>query len=386
MMDFGKASACLPVFAAVALYLAAGTAARSQDETYLTAYSAYNAALKAGDGAAATRHALSAWQAAEQALGDDRLTAILAYNYGRLVLFDNTNEARTALQRARELHETGVADLSANHVRLYSNYAEFAADGYTRRQADALRESLQAFGPDGAEDNPDLATMWLRLATHDVMEERYFKARESAASAEAVIRRVAPDSTYGLAEAILLGAVARLAPYPRTAEDVRAAQDGFDRAIRLFPPQKDLDNFDPLLAKLLAWDKAADSARETLAVENDTDGEDAETEASPPRPPLFEYQQDASVDCGEIEWLERKAPHYPSRALREGTIGAVFLGYQLGEDLKVRDARVLAEVPIARFGDAAVQAITEWQAKELPTGGPECYRNLTTWIMFMIER
>jgi TonB family protein len=225
--------------------------------------------------------------------------------------------------------------------------------------------------------------MWLNLATYDVKEEQYREARESAARAESVVRLVAPDSTYALAEAILLGAVARLAPYPRTAEDIRAARDGFDRAIRLFPPQKDLDSFDPLLAKLLAWDMAAGSLGETLGIEGDRDDEST---ASPPRPPLFEYQQDASVECADVEWVERHAPAYPTRALREGMNGAVFLGYRLDEDLKVKDARVLAEVPVAKFGEMAVRALAEWQAKAMPSGDPVCYRNLTTSILFVIER
>jgi hypothetical protein len=67
-------------------------------------------------------------------------------------------------------------------------------------------------------------------------------------------------------------------------------------------------------------------------------------------------------------------------------IGAVFLGYRLGEDLKVTDARVLAEVPVAKFGDAAVKAVSEWRAKALPGGDPVCYRNLTTSILFVLER
>jgi hypothetical protein len=43
-------------------------------------------------------------------------------------------------------------------------------------------------------------------------------------------------------------------------------------------------------------------------------------------------------------------------------------------------------VPVAKFGDAAVKAVSEWRVKALPSDDPVCYRNLTTSILFVIER
>lgn len=66
-------------------------------------------------------------------------------------------------------------------------------------------------------------------------------------------------------------------------------------------------------------------------------------------------------------------------------IGAVYVGYAVGEDLRVRDARVLAEVPESRFGEASLEAMTEWRAGALPPGDPACRRNLVTRFTFAID-
>jgi hypothetical protein len=66
--------------------LAAGSTSRADNEQYLIEYRAFREALTAGNGAAATSHAHAAWQAAETELGNHPTTAILAYNYARLLL------------------------------------------------------------------------------------------------------------------------------------------------------------------------------------------------------------------------------------------------------------------------------------------------------------
>jgi Gram-negative bacterial TonB protein C-terminal len=359
-------------------------AASAADEPYLVEYRAYNVALKGGDRDAAARHALAAWQAAEAALGDHRLTGILAFNYGRLIVFDDAEQASTSLHRAHALHQAGIADLSAEGVRVYPDYADFASGEYKRREADDLRESLEAIGTDTAAGNPDLAVMWLQLAAGDVADGRYRKGLESAADAEAAILSAAPGDSRGMATAIMLGAIARLVPHPREVEDVQAAHNELSRARRLFSPQKDLDTFDPLLAKVLAWNQAAGAALHSLGHDDYPDHEEyGPGNEPPPSPPLFE--RDGNVDCGGVEWLEREAPHYPRGALRRGTIGAVFMGYRLDDDLTIRDVRILAEVPVEQFSEYVLDAVKNWRAKALPSGGPACYENLTVSIQFAIE-
>ena len=362
--------------------LGAAEPAGAAEEQYLVEYRAYNSALEAGDNDAAAGHARAAWDAAEAALGDHRLTAILAFNYGRLIVFGKAKEALAPLHRARALHEAGVAELPAGPVQLYPDYAEFASSEYKRRNADELRESLEGIGTDAAATNPDLAVMWLQLATGDVAAGRYRKAVASAAAAEAALLNAAPGNSRSLATAIMLGAIARLVPFPRDVEDVQAAHNELSRARRLFPPQKDIDSFDPLLAQVLAWNQASGAALRSLGFEDYPDHEEEDGSGSE-LPPLFEREE--TVECGEVEWLEREAPRYPRGALRRGTIGAVFMGYHLEDDLTIRDVRILAEVPKKEFSEYAIAAVNEWRVEKLPAGGPECYRNLTVSIQFAID-
>lgn len=364
---------------------AAPPSAAEDPEPYLVEYRAYNAALASGATEAAARHARAAWEAAEQSLGDHRLTAILAYNYGRLVVFSDAGQAHAALERASQLGEAGIADLAPGELRLYGDYARFEAGGLKRRDADRLRETLTAIGLDGADINPDLAPMWLRLASHDALEERFRKARESAAMAESAILKAAPDSIHARANAIAIGGIARLVPHPRKVTDVQAAHNEFSRARRLFGPQEDIDTFDPLLAKIMAWNTAAWSALGAMGKEDFPDHDDPDEAGAEPAPPTFRYQADPAIECGTVAWARRDAPNYPATPLRKGYIGAVLVGFRIGDDLAVHDARVLAEVPNATFGEAALRAVRQWRVAAPATGGPECNRNRLTFFRFIIE-
>lgn len=367
-----------------ALPVLAASASAADDEPYLVEYRAYNAALESGDREAAATHGLAAWQAAEESLGNHRLTGILAYNYGRLMTFSASDEAAASLRRARELADLGVADLPEPALQLYLGYAEFATSRFKRKPANRLREALDAVGMADETLIRDVAPMWLKLALHDVDTRQYRKAIESAANAETAIRKAYPDASRGLVEAILFGAIARIAPSPRTIENLEAATDQFDRARRLFPPQEDLDTFDPLLAQVLAWHHVTWEALQALYVKKGREQADSEDDESSPAPPLF--QRNESLECGDFEWEERQPPRYPAGALHDGYFGAVMLGYRLGDDLKPHDARILAEVPSGeRFGKVSLAALSEWRLKAVPTGAPACYRNLVTFIKFIIE-
>lgn len=366
---------------ATALLMLLGTASDAAAQgtpQYLIEYRAYDEAVAAGDSAAAIRHGRAAWQAAEQTLGDHRLTAILAYNYGKFVIFSDSRSADAALQRVTALLEAGIADLAADELGLYAGYARFVAGGANRRDGDRLRKRLTAVGPDGAGINPDLAPMWLRLAAHDATEKRYRKALDSATMAETAIRKTAPDANRALAEAIAIRGLALLVPFPRKVDDVLAAHKEFDRALGLFELQENIDNVDPLFAQLIAWNAAAGSALSTL-------DEKAYEDSPWPNPHIFRHQGDPSIECPSLEW-ERQAPAYPRDALREGYIGATLIGYRVGEDLRVHDARILAEVPQAAFGEVALESVRNWYLKERPPDlHPACLENMTTVIRFAID-
>lgn len=379
-----RAIIAIPALAAALFVPAARAEPAAEPEPYLVEYRAYNAALESGDTETAAAHGLAAWRAAEQALGDHRLTGILAYNYGRLVVFRATERATEPLRRASELQGAGLVELPQDTLRLYRTYAEFAASGFDEKAADDLREALDAVGMQEALID-EIAPMWLRLASEDFAAGEYRKATRSAAKAEAALPKANPEGWRQLAQALLIGAVANLVRSSRDLDDVEAANEQFGRARRLFPPQKDLDSFDPLLAQVIAWHHVSWDLLRALHEAKGRMPPGEEDDDSPPAPPYFQYQADGSLECDDFEWLERAAPDYPRGALRDGYLGAVALGYRLGEDLSVRDARVLAEVPVGeRFGQESLEALSEWHPKSLPSGGSAC--SYVTVIRFVIDR
>lgn len=372
---------CVIVCALTAGALAAGGTASAQDEKYLTEYRAFRAALDAGDRAQATVHAESAWQAAEEALGDDPQTATLAYNYSRLVLFDDTDRAADALRRVNDMQESGVSSLHAKELQIYSAYVDFVVSGHARRKSDKLRKQLTAWDT-SRNLGSDLIVMWLNLGQAYLAERQFSRAQEAAERTEAVILKTMPDNVHFRAQAVLINGVARLLKQLRTVARIQAAHNEFSRARRFFPPQKDLDSFDPLLARIIAWDGAAKAALRSMGHDDYPENDEPGFE-EPPRHPLFAHEELA--DCADIEWAKRSAPRYPRRELSRRKIGAVYVGFAVGEDLRVQDARVLSEVPESRFGRAALQAISEWRAAALPPGDPACRRNLVTTISFAID-
>lgn len=366
--------AAAPLFA---LLLLAAAPRAEPPEPYLVEYRAYSAAVDAGDTAGAIEHGRAAWQAAEQALGDHRRTAILAYNYGRLIVFTDTTKALEPLERSLALAKAGIENFPLREVSVYASYARFVANGKKRGDARRLREALTGVGIDVAPPNADLAPMWLLLATDDTVDERYEKALESGRMAEAALRALNPDLVHPIANAIAIQGIARLVPYPREPEDVLAAHRHFERAIVLFPPQEDIDSFDPLFATIYAWDAAASAAMRTLGAET------SDWHRGPHA--LFAYQEDPDIVCGPIDW-DREAPEYPMRALHRGYLGAVFLGFRIGDDLRVTDVRVLAEVPKATFGAAVLDAAKNWRAVKIPEDlDPRCANNLTTTVHFVLD-
>lgn len=363
-----------------ALFVPGTPASAGETEPYLTEYLAYDAALQAGDNQAAADHGLAAWKAAEQVLGDHRLTGILAYNYGRLIVLDATEKAAAPLRRASALQQSGLVELPADALRLYLAYAEFALSGFEEESGDELREALNAVGLRDGSLIQHVAPMWLKLLSEDFALREYRKAERDAAQAEAAILKADPDAWRELAQVILLGTVASLGRAPWS-HDLEAANQQFDRARRLFPPQKDLESFDPLLAQAMAWRRA--SWRE-LQKELGWATPNLDYDDSPPTPPVFKYQADGSLECDDFEWREKPLPDYPAGAWHGFQLGVVVVGYRLGEDLRVRDARILAEVPPReQFGEISLPTLSGWRAQALPTGGSEC--SYVEFIDFAIE-
>jgi hypothetical protein len=290
--------ACVPLHG-----IAAADAAGADDPPYLVEYRAFRQAARSGDTDGAVRHARAAWQSSEQLLGDDRTTAILAVNFGRLQMYRDPDAALPALRRADELQRAGIGGLQAAELRLFLAYAEYQTSRQSWGDLKVFRRALKASVLELPDGSIDLANIWIALTTEDFAARRYSYAVESAAITEAVIRASAPDDSGAIAQVVLIGGAARIIPANSTEGQILSAHREFQRARRLFVPQKDIANFDPLLAEVLAWDAAAEAAYRTLrsrALPDDS------TESGAPMPPIFENNSSSMLRPARWETGRRR--------------------------------------------------------------------------------
>ncbi len=369
---------------ACAAVLAAGLFSQSVAETpdYMAEYKLHSEALANGDRAAAIEHGKAAWEAAEAALGDHKLTATLAFNYGRLIALSDPATARAPLRRAQELLDAGIGELPQSEVRAYLAYAEYIAGKTRSRAAKELREALLALEAEFGEPTATDVVMWLDLAKGELKKKRYSGAVEAAEKAEAAIAILWPDNIDKMGEALLLQGIATLVSFPRTIEDVLAATGLFGRVILLYPPQKNFETFDIILAKAIAWDAAAGAAFRSHSKKPE-DQSKYDAAGAEPRY-YFEYSPNLPDDCG-VEWEKRIPPKYPNTPLYRGYIGAVMVVYDLGDDLVVHNPRILAEVPANAFSKKVRNNIRSWRLKAPSVDHPACRTNRMAQFSFVIE-
>lgn len=366
----------LAAIAAAAVMLA--SPALAQDEAYLEEFRAYQAALNNGDTKSALAHGYAAWQAAEAQLGDDRLTAILAYNYGQLAIYSDPAKANAALSRAKELASEGFAELPQTYLDLYLAYTAFKFDEDRRGEANILRKRLEALDGDGSPPKRDMANMWFELASTDIRRKRYREARNSAERAEVLIAEVFPENFRSQATAAIFHGVSWLAPMPRTEKNTLRAIHSFVRAGGMFPPQENIETFDPLLAQAFGWQ----SVGHAVYLSNGFSKEnlpDSISEAG-----LFGGDYKTFEECG-VSWDTREPPRYPRKELQRGYLGGVVIGYHLGDDVYVHEPRILAEVPGGAFSDAVLEAVADWKLTTPLQDDPRCRKNRITWFTFIID-
>ena len=341
---------------------------------------AYERALQRGDREAAETHAYTAWRAAETELGDNRRTAVFAFNYGREIAISDATLARGALARSLELVEAGYGGPAVAMLDLYAAYAEFAAAAPKNRNGKALREALIA-----TENTPDRRpahdiVMWLDVAKNDLDKERFEEAIEAAGKAETAIIIFEPENERGLADAFLIRGVASLAPRKRTVEDALTAIEYLENGRRLFPPQKSYETFDPTLAALVGWSTAANALVRTM-----TDDPAVLALLDPDKnTPLFERAPGKPIDC-LIKWEQRTPPKFPQTALAKHNFGAAVAVFDIGDDLSTQNVRILAHAPSDEFDDAVLNAVRDWRLKFAPLDHPACKRNITTQFSFVAE-
>ena len=367
-----------PALVALALALGSESAAA---EGYAAEYQSYRLALGAGDRKGAGAHALTAWKSAEAELGDHKTSAVLAYNYGQHVLFEDSAAALPALRRAKALQDRGVGAAPEGDLDVYIAFAEFNTGGRKSGDARILREALGRREAAGRGPSAETSAIWLILAAYHVEGGRYREAEDAAGMASLALAVTAPNDAASQAAALMYGGVAKLVPTPRRVERLEASHQDFRRAAALFPPQKDIASVPAVLAQTAAWDVAAAAA---LRSEGRRAGTQAALERWDGEPARIAFEG-RPQKC-DLQWSSRKPPAYPDDALEEGHFGAAVMGYNIDADGRVRDQRILAEVPgDGEFGKAALRSMESWTLADAAAVDPACRANLTANFVFMID-
>lgn len=382
--------------AAVAIAAVIFVAPASAD--YKIAYKAYMAALDISDLAAAMRHGEAAWRAAETELGDHATTAVLAFNFANLVADFQPTKAGEAYARALAITEAGIGALAAPdlRVRLAEAKVRASADQPRKEQKQLLEllDSLLEAHPALASESPEAhARGWRTVAMLRMRSGQTPKSRRAADLAIESAAALDPIDGRLLAESLVIGAIARLSSTDRDDTDVIEAIALLDRSFPLFPPQKDIDSFDRLLAQAMAWRLSTnpiadskDSLRFTTGTRlvSSNDMKRAFERANIARSPqdMYKWEPSTFAGCiGDIKWKERPSAEFPVQALNRGFIGSIIVGYDLNAT-GVERVVLLSDFPDAGFGEAAVKAIKKWTLAAPPS--PACSKNHITFYTFTL--
>lgn len=355
------------IFTALIATIVLALPAQAQSD-HVAHYQAYNQALAQGDLVAAEDQAEKAWRAAERELGDHQTTAVLAYNFANLVYFTQPQKALEPLARVVDITGDNNDMFGVESPGLMLLLANAFTNPDARERENTLRTTLNDLELKNPPPNLLAARAWLHLAGREMIRTRYERAEDYA---DFSIRHYTPFMAPGeleIANAFIIGGIARVAGRSRNTQDLRDALVLFDQAIELFPPQSSIETFDPQLAIAVAW-----RATTVTAAISDTPVRSPYGSRLKPNPPELDVNaivkwanaDPARRDCN-INWAERKPPKYPENASRKGYFGAVLIGYNIVEG-KVDGARILAEVPAASvFGETTLASMDNWQLAEVP--------------------
>lgn len=346
---------------------------------HLIEYRAYQQAFETGDVAGALRHGEAAWRAAETALGDDPTTAVLAYNYARLAFtYHETAElARQAYARAIELSNKGIGQLPLGDLEIGLAEVKLILKQEERASADRLGELLGQRRSRGEAPTDVSAHAWKTLAQYRLRRKQRTAASEMADIAASEANQLQPPDVDLQADALILGALARLSftGASRSQRRVDEATERLDQAIDMFPAQKTIDGFDRSLAQALLLRGSITSMMRSGFYGRETEQRDLAG--------MIPVDQEGSAHCPRIDdALNRTPVIFPDEAQKDGRVGAVLVGVDFNETA-VERVVVLAEPSEGGFGTAAIAGISGWTLTE--PFAEECRTNLFTMVSFVLK-
>jgi hypothetical protein len=333
--------------AGLAAVLAAGTSLAFAD--WKDSYRAYQSSLSAGDVEAAQRHALAVLsepEAAVEVLGE--AVELAEKGFGT---------ANFTLPTLRFMQAETLSALQPRHRKLMGAAAETLGDMTAESRLLRVPFELQQ-------------RLILRLHDHEMWDETT-AAAGSLSDLLSEEEDVEPVLAFHLetyrTSAVLQNQPERGREKKAFARLLERSRQRYQEIGAMFPPQPSIKEFDEVLAKAIAYEGLISAFQESYGFE--------------PEPQRNERSMASTVATGlcdqEIPWTKRQMTFPRSQY---GKNGAVLIGYHLGEDGAVTEARILGEVPgRSPFGERVLSQIVRWEAAA--EGLPELYRRDRTTII-----
>lgn len=359
---------------------------------YRSEFAAYRQALKDGDYVKAAKHGEAAWRAAEKELGDTKTTAILAFNYAELVVTREPAKSVEPYARARAISEKTDTGLIAEDIAAGSDYAALALAPSDKQRRKKLQASLGDRMAKKLPASPVSAYGWVLLSQLEARDGDTPAALKFADRGLADVEAMGePIDPVLMRTALVYAGIMRISYRSRNEQSVGEAVRYLERSFAFFPPQKSIDDFDPLLARAMVWRATVGglAASEPPRVETGSrieTGEDyqkaidSNSTAGIINKAL--WQEPRPALCPAIAWEIQTVPKYPDGARRDYQIGATLIGFEM-DGAKVKRSVVLADMFESGFGAASVEALKTWRAKS-PVS-PECARNLLSMFRYHLE-
>lgn len=345
---------------------------------YKSEYASYRQALETGDIVGARRHGEAAWRDAEREIGDSRDTARLAFNYAELVVIDSPKMAREPYEHAQAIAkkiETGLNSEDIAAGLAYAISADASDDKLARRQLEAALEARRTAKLPASTVS---GYGWLSLSRAALAGKNFERAIVFADRSVADATEASKYEKRLMRTALVIDGIAHVAsPVARQRDYIRAATL-FDRSFPLFPPQKDIDNFDRLLALGLSWSATI----RAVAATNDLAEVKKSTFHDSPNLSDDVRWTTPQVGCAEINWKVQPSPKYPERARNRQQIGAILVGYDVAGD-RIDRAIILADQTNSEFGDVTIEAMKHWIAASPVEEA--CSKNLLKIALFYLK-
>jgi len=354
----------------IALTLSMSAQAKTPKDV-LEPYKAYRAAIAAQDAPKALKQSKLAWEAAEEHLGDSKMTGDLAQNFAKVKSGDKATKSQIkAMERALELStfygdDAGVMHLQRG-VSLLELYSLNKATSKVRKQSKSLIE----FAKENELDRSVFYAEVLTLRATTMIESR--KGEDIVeVTAEALDVFANPsefyDSVYPIFAHLYNGFGHEYE------EEVLEAALSYQKVMD-YVGKLDYETH-PVVGRALGrWSHM----RGRLVAEGKID---AAKEAGVCDCWPYDIERNESVKP-----IKRRPPRFSSKALRSGVSGYTIVQFDLSDEGKPTNAKKIVSWPPGLYEKTSLLTLEGWEYSPRAEGETDADRsNLITTIRYVIE-